>query len=295
MDLAEIFAAAVEERARGGGLLKGTEAGMVLREEHLARNLPTGRGAYRATIEEAVQRSLVRRVRRDDGGLDLFLPPEAQVPTGYHEVMGPKESRSSEGVMGLPDDVLFLRKEVYQAFTGLAGPAWIDPSTQPTLDVLWTESLGALPVDPVQASLVADAWCDFAAAEALDVDVIEQVEEYLREGIPERIWGRIEIPGDSAKKSLGSRFFKRRVRLIIRRIRQWAEENSLDLNKYSIADPTRLPARLRPKAEETRSSPPFGKKGDPTEQLRKRLHRVIDRMTLAQLSSLKVPAEYLLD
>lgn len=277
-DLVDMLAREVERRYQEGRPLVGAHVGLVLRDEALKRGRPAGKGAYRPIVNEAIKQ---RRIRREfTGATDWLLPVNAPQPAiSQLGTIVPAKTPISPKRSGRG-----LKKEIYLAFAGLEAPRYVDSSHPPQFKITAVASGDHPLVEAVPLEKVRDLWNAFAGEQQ-----IPEAEKILAQlDTPAGAWAWLSISGDSADKRWGARFHHRRMELLLSHIREWASQHGIDMDHYELYSPA--PER----ASTTIPQRPAMPQVDLVEELRRRIHATVDRMSLQQLCELKIPSEFLL-
>jgi len=290
-ELVMTLVSAVKRSMEDGLPLEGTRLGHVLGDAYRQRQLPTGPGAYKPVIETAVREGHLKKVwSQDRKGMMALILPELEVPQGWED-----QARESPPV-GLPSDTLYLRRELYQAFSGIRGPCSLDITDPPIVRVV--EGVTTQPlVTPLATEEVVRAWKKFADEHLLDAQAKVLVASTLGNSFA-TAWGRIEIPGDNPQLRLGIQFHRARSRLLVEHVRAWFAEQGKDPNDFELASPPRTqperpPAAPLSNSAESRSASKEGETRKDAKALRERLKGIIDRMSVQQLHQLWIPTEFL--
>ncbi|MEI7511895.1 MAG: hypothetical protein WCK01_00335 [Candidatus Uhrbacteria bacterium] len=295
--LIDILVHAVEEEwGRSGRPLSATQLGNVLGDAFRERRLSTGAGAFRPVMMAAVADGRVELLR---DGSRIGLKPTGTPPLTALAVGDANNHSAADTPLGLPDAAAYLLPDVYEAFIGRKSPVWVDLEHPPRLTFVDTATANYAPVAPVAASVIREAWEKFATDHSLTADQRSVVAAKLSSDEPRILWGRIDIPEDTYASRLGTQFWRVRMLALVHGIREWFAEQGRDVSCYRFLD--RVVAR--PAAWPPRDSQGHKSAARTTSlrrsetsvreaNLRNRLHRIIDSMSLEQLCELRIPAEY---
>lgn len=137
-------------------------------------------------------------------------------------------------------------------------------------------------IDPITFDEQCGWMAEFAASEA-DATTRARLEEALRQDRPVRAFSQALSVLPEAR----ARWRSRRVREVHRRIRAWADERDLDLEIFDHD--------AKVSANDTVGTVAQASTSDRLSELRRLLHRAVDRMPEAELLALRLPVEYLIE